>query len=85
MTTAPFTMPALPEAACKDVTDPEVFFPHSTEERRLEQARNYCRRCPIVRDCLAWALTNAEEHGVWAGTTPEQRKNLADRHARSTP
>lgn len=80
MSTA-LVMPVLPDAACADTPDPDIFYAHPTEQRRLEQARNYCRRCPILRDCLAWALTNAEDHGVWAGTTPEQRHALANRHA----
>lgn len=78
-------LPVLPDAACASTPDPDVFYADRTEHRRLEQARNYCRRCPALRDCLTWALTTGEDHGVWAGTTPEQRHTLATRHAdRST-
>lgn len=57
----------------------------ATTERRLEQARRACSGCPIVRDCLRWALVNKAltKTGVYAATTPSQRtilrKRLADR------
>ena len=69
--------PVLPEAACRDTDQPDAWF--SFDDRVIEQARNVCRRCPALRDCLAWALANTEE-GLWAGTTAEQRKTLRDRH-----
>lgn len=70
-------MPQLPDAACKGTSNPDAFY--SFNPRELEQARNICRRCPAIRDCLAWALTHTEE-GIWAGTTEEQRKELRARH-----
>ena len=32
-----------------------------------------CGPCPVRRTCLAYALTFAEEFGVWGGYTAEQR------------
>lgn len=72
--------PDLPGAACHDVADPDRFF--SFETYQIEQARSICHRCPAIRQCLAWALTHPE-HGVWAGTTPEERTELIARHRRS--
>ncbi|HEY0889346.1 MAG TPA: WhiB family transcriptional regulator [Nocardioides sp.] len=75
-------VPELDGAACADTSNPDAFF--SFEEWETEQARNICRRCPAIRDCLAWALTH-REHGIWAGTTPEQRDALVRRHASKEP
>jgi WhiB family redox-sensing transcriptional regulator len=50
--------------------DPEVFFVTA----RLDEARSICGPCPGKHECLARALD--EPHGVWAGTTPEQRREL---------
>lgn len=72
--------PKLPDAACKGVTDPERFF--AFEDHRIEQAREVCRRCPVIRECLAWALTHTE-HGVWAATTASERTELLARHRRT--
>ncbi|MFJ7242665.1 WhiB family transcriptional regulator [Streptomyces olivaceus] len=54
-------------------------------EQRLDRARQACSGCPIVKDCLRWALVNKDltRVGIFAATTPVQRvvlrKRLADR------
>lgn len=73
-------IPQLPDAACAQTTNPDAFF--SFHDWELEQARNICRRCPAIRECLTWALTH-REHGLWAGTTEDQRAELLSRHVRS--
>ncbi|MFC7796226.1 WhiB family transcriptional regulator [Streptomyces cinereoruber] len=54
-------------------------------QERLEQARQACSACPVVTECLRWALVHKPlaREGVFAGTTPGQRnalrRRLADR------
>lgn len=50
----------------------------------LHAALRFCQACPVQEDCLAEAM-RAEGSldvyrrcGVWGGTTPHQRKELAD-------
>lgn len=65
-------------AACRRV-DPEVFFPVGTTGATLiqvEGARAVCVRCPVTAECLDWALRTGQDHGVWGGTTPEERRAL---------
>jgi WhiB family transcriptional regulator, redox-sensing transcriptional regulator len=72
-------------AACRD-EDPELFFPIGTTGsalRQIEQAKAVCRRCPVVQQCLAWALTSGQDAGIWGGLTPEERRELRRREARS--
>lgn len=64
--------------------DPELFFAadgaRGTErESREQDAKAICSRCPLVRPCLAHALTNAE-WGIWGGTSEEEREALQHRH-----
>ncbi|MGW1364542.1 Lsr2 family DNA-binding protein [Streptomyces chartreusis] len=56
--------------------------PEATQER-LEQARKACDGCPIAKDCLKWALVNPSltRTGVFAATTPGQRRDLCKRLA----
>lgn len=59
--------------------DPEIFFPVSaTGVGRIdtEQALSICRSCTVRPECLRWALRVGEAHGVWGGTTPEQRRYM---------
>jgi WhiB family redox-sensing transcriptional regulator len=66
-------------AACRAPgTDPEVFFPASDTPppAQLSAARQICARCPVKAPCLEWALRNGEPAGIWAGTTPAERRFL---------
>lgn len=35
-----------------------------------------CRGCPVINDCLNYALQHPELEGVWGGTTTAQRADL---------
>lgn len=58
---------------------PELFFPVSKAPHLAEPAKTICRRCPVLRDCLAFALTHDVE-GVWGATTDLERSALRSRH-----
>jgi WhiB family redox-sensing transcriptional regulator len=66
-------------AACRTPgMDPELFFPASDSPppAQLSAARNICARCPVRAHCLEWALRTGEPAGIWAGTTPAERRFL---------
>ncbi|EOD70187.1 MULTISPECIES: WhiB family transcriptional regulator [Amycolatopsis] len=65
-------------AACKD-EDPELFFPISEVgpgARQTAQAKAVCARCPVRAECLGYALDNGLDHGVFGGTTADERRRL---------
>lgn len=71
-------------ALCRD-EDPELFFPIGTAGPaavQVHQAKLVCRRCPVVSDCLTWALDTGQDAGVWGGTSEDERRALARRSAR---
>lgn len=44
-----------------------------------------CERCPVMGECLSWALRH-EEHGIWGGLTHEQRMFISkSRHRVKCP
>ena len=68
-------------AACRGV-DPDLFFPVGTTGPSLdqvEQAKAICRSCPVIEDCLRFALSTQQEYGIWAGTTSEERHAMRRR------
>jgi hypothetical protein len=71
-------LPKLSEAACKDYAFPDLFFPDGKkqEAERLPFARAICGGCIERRECLEFALEQQIVHGIWAGTTPDMRKNM---------
>lgn len=66
------------QAECRRY-DPELFFPVSTGgpgSQDAELAKAICRSCRVRQQCLRWAIRAGEAHGVWGGTTPEERRYL---------
>lgn len=54
----------------------EIFFPHeSLETREARKLAPICARCPLLEECLAFALEN-DEFGIWAGTSTATRKKM---------
>lgn len=45
----------------------------SAEQRR--EAKRICAECPVLGDCLEHSLIY-EEHGIWAGTSANERKRI---------
>lgn len=76
------------QAACfsKD-KDPELFFPVATRgpaaRKQIEAAKAVCRSCPVMAECLVWALQARQEHGVWGGLSQDERRSLQRREQRS--
>jgi WhiB family redox-sensing transcriptional regulator len=58
-------------------TDPDELFVHGKAQRK---AAVICRHCPVIAECLADALDNDMEFGVWGGMTERQRRVLRKQH-----
>lgn len=52
------------------------------DAEEMEDAKAVClglwdgRPCPLLKDCLEFAIINNERFGVWGGTTPDERRNI---------
>jgi hypothetical protein len=71
-------LPKLSEAACREYAFPDVFFPTSKKDEadRLPFLQAICGGCIERKECLKFALEQNIVDGIWAGTTPEMRKNI---------
>lgn len=62
--------------ACRSA-DPDLFFPIATAfavtTAQVMKAQRICAGCGVRQQCLDFAMQNGEVHGVWGGTTPEER------------
>ena len=73
------------EAECLRI-DPELFFPVGTSGPALvqaQEAKSVCRRCPVLVECLQWALDSGEETGIWGGTDEHERNLIRRRGSRA--
>lgn len=57
-------------------TDPDALFVQGKAQRA---AKAVCKGCPVVAECLADALDNRTEFGVWGGMTERERRALLRR------
>ena len=56
--------------------DPDALFVQGKAQRA---AKTVCKGCPVVAECLADALDNRTEFGVWGGMTERERRALLRR------
>jgi len=60
-------------AACKDKPG-HIFFPEKGET--ATQAKAVCAGCPVVNECLSFALDEEIRHGVWGGRSEKERRRM---------
>ena len=58
-------------AKCRGTND--ALFPEGKDQKR---AKSICMGCPVRANCLAEALDNRIEWGVWGGMTERERRQL---------
>lgn len=61
--------------------DPDVLFVRGAAQNL---AKAMCRACPVRAECLADALDNRVEYGVWGGMTERERRALLRRRPEVT-
>ncbi|MFT3873333.1 MAG: WhiB family transcriptional regulator [Nocardioides sp.] len=64
-----------PLAACRD-QQPDALFVRGAEQNK---AKLVCKGCPVRTECLAEALDDQIEWGVWGGMTERERRALLRR------
>lgn len=63
------------QAACRSTSPDELFVQGAAQNR----AKVVCQGCPVRTECLADALDNRTEFGVWGGLTERERRALLRR------
>ena len=62
-------------AACRGAEPDELFVLGAAQNR----AKAVCVGCPVRTECLADALDNRTEFGIWGGMTERERRALLRR------
>jgi WhiB family redox-sensing transcriptional regulator len=63
-------------AACRQLKNPDDMFVQGAAQHRV---KNLCNQCRVRNECLAEALDNQTEFGVWGGMTERERRILLRR------
>jgi WhiB family transcriptional regulator, redox-sensing transcriptional regulator len=64
------------EGNCRNYA-PNVFFP--SDGVGVDRARKICNGCPVLDQCLEYALVERIEHGVWGGCSERERRRILKR------
>jgi WhiB family redox-sensing transcriptional regulator len=74
------------EASCRG-PQASVFFPPPQFERKVERlererrAKAICSGCNVQSDCLNYAMTIKEPHGIWGGLNENERRLVSESHS----
>jgi WhiB family redox-sensing transcriptional regulator len=57
---------------------PALFFPEDLDTTELraaatKAAKALCHSCPIINECFEFAVETDQRHGVWGGTSADER------------
>ncbi|MBD04074.1 MAG: hypothetical protein CME24_06990 [Gemmatimonadetes bacterium] len=61
------------DGACRIAPDAAIFFPSPGDTEALRAAKAMCGGCPVVQECLEYALGNNERYGIWGGKSTRER------------
>lgn len=77
-------------AACRHTMDDGVWHPEKQNRQSTRTAKRICngpnpgknpeQGCPVREECLAYALANGEQGGVWGGMDDHERRKLLEKH-----
>lgn len=62
------------DALCAQ-TDPDIFYPEKGGS--TTPATSVCNNCTVRAECLEYAVANDIRHGIWGGTSDNDRKRMA--------
>lgn len=60
-------------AACRGMSV-DIFFPERGQNGKVADAKKICERCPVAPECLAEALVDPMNSGIWGATSHMQRR-----------
>jgi WhiB family redox-sensing transcriptional regulator len=62
------------QGKCRDYPA-EIFFPRNGTG--VITTQKICEGCPVINECLEYALENHVDHGVWGGKSERERRRLS--------
>ena len=70
-------------AACRGTDTANFYHPENergpSRTRRESRAKDVCSGCPVIENCLQWALAVREPYGVWGGLSADEREAMLTR------
>lgn len=67
--------PWMSSSACAEISG-DLWYPEKGSNQYTSNVKAVCKRCPVQRQCLDYAIANGENDGVWGGLTVKERRRL---------
>ena len=64
------------EGACVGHADPDLWFPRNLDIHAIWEATAICDECPVIKQCLKYAVDHRDLEGIWGGKTGDERKDI---------
>lgn len=61
------------QAECRNA-HPDIF--HPEQGGSIREAKQICSQCPVIQECLDYALEHDERFGVWGGLSERERRHM---------
>ena len=65
--------------------DPKMFYPERGGRDSVAHAKEVCACCPVIKDCLEWAIVTNEPFGIWGGLTEKERRLMPKHYPCTLP
>lgn len=62
------------DALCSNARLGQIFFSERHNDKIT--AKRICKKCPVKDECLEFALSHNETHGIWGGKLPGERRKI---------
>ena len=73
------------EGSCA-YSNTDLFFPVGSSMKAMKQsneAKAICMECPVITECLEYAIRTNQDSGIWGGTTEDERKSIRRQYRRT--
>lgn len=65
-------------AVCAQI-DPDLWFAEEGNYQASIEAKKVCQTCPVVQQCLEYAIDNNILYGIWGASTLRERQAVKRR------
>ena len=62
------------DALCKGHPNQDDFFPDRGSSTVVAKA--ICKKCPVIEECLEYAVERKERFGIWGGKSERERRAI---------
>lgn len=64
------------DAKCRGMDTSLFFLQRGETTPEAKRVKDVCKECPVIRQCLDFAIENKIQHGIFGGLAPKDRRKV---------